>query len=85
MSAMFQSPAPCVCGSQDLHNTKTKDVCDHVKRGKDKLGLGDRVYECSECGLVLDRDHNAALNILRAGMALRRGRSIDLPLKRAAA
>lgn len=32
-----------------------------------KIGLDVRVYECSNCGLVLDRDHNAALNILRLG------------------
>jgi len=29
--------------------------------------LSDRVHHCS-CGLVLDRDHNASLNILRLGM-----------------
>src|SRR5262249_1994272 len=29
-----------------------------------KKGLSDRVHSCPECGLVLDRDHNAALNIL---------------------
>jgi hypothetical protein len=26
-----------------------------------------RIYECSNCGLILDRDHNAALNILKLG------------------
>jgi len=32
--------------------------------------LSDRVHACSSCGLVLDRDHNAAINILnRAGTA----------------
>lgn len=29
--------------------------------------LFDRVHNCSCCGLVLDRDHNAALNILALG------------------
>lgn len=28
-------------------------------------GLGVRVHSCPDCGLILDRDHNAALNILR--------------------
>lgn len=30
-----------------------------------RKGLSDRVHNCPICGLVLDRDHNAALNILR--------------------
>lgn len=33
-----------------------------------KKGLRDRIHECS-CGLVLDRDENAAINILRRGLA----------------
>ena len=27
-----------------------------------------RVHDCSSCGLILDRDHNAAINILRLGI-----------------
>ena len=30
-----------------------------------RKGLADRVHSCPGCGLVMDRDHNAALNILR--------------------
>ena len=30
-----------------------------------RKGLADRVHSCPECGLVLDRDNNAAINILR--------------------
>ena len=30
--------------------------------------LADRVHNCSECGLSLDRDWNAAINILRLGL-----------------
>jgi putative transposase len=33
-----------------------------------KKELKDRVHSC-ECGLVLDRDENAAINILRRGLA----------------
>jgi putative transposase len=31
-------------------------------------GLGVRVHECPHCGLVLDRDQNAAINILSRGL-----------------
>ena len=31
---------------------------------KAKLSLADRVYQCGNCGLVMDRDVNAARNLL---------------------
>ena len=33
-----------------------------------KLALSDRVLHCPNCGLVIDRDYNASLNILRDGV-----------------
>ncbi|MCA6529935.1 MAG: transposase, partial [Pseudanabaena sp. M125S2SP2A07QC] len=30
--------------------------------------LSERTHQCSHCGTVLDRDHNAALNILAIGL-----------------
>lgn len=33
-----------------------------------KKGLAQRVHSCPDCGLTLDRDHNAAINILRLGV-----------------
>jgi putative transposase len=30
--------------------------------------LGVRLHRCESCGLTLDRDHNAAINILRLGL-----------------
>lgn len=30
--------------------------------------LGVRIHDCPHCGLVLDRDHNAAINILALGL-----------------
>ena len=34
---------------------------------RQKLALADRTYTCPCCGLVVDRDLNASLNILRLG------------------
>ena len=35
-----------------------------------KKKVDDRIHECSICGLKLDRDHNAAINVLRLGQGL---------------
>ncbi|MFS8795995.1 transposase [Synechococcus sp. R70.1] len=35
-----------------------------------KKTLSTRTHRCPRCGLVLCRDHNAALNILRRGLEL---------------
>ena len=37
-----------------------------------KKSLSDRIHECPFCGLVMDRDHNSALNILARGREIRR-------------
>jgi len=37
--------------------------------------LSNRVHECPYCGLRMDRDHNAALNILARGREIRREQS----------
>jgi len=34
-----------------------------------KMPLSERTYECTDCGMVMDRDVNAAINILHVGMA----------------
>ena len=39
--------------------TKTCSGCGH----KQKMGLKDRIFKCAACGLELDRDYNASLNI----------------------
>ena len=46
-------------------SSKTCSKCGYIK---DNLKLNDRVYECKECGLVIDRDYNASLNIRSVGM-----------------
>ena len=47
-------------------SSKTCSKCGRVKA---KLPLAERVYRCDGCGLVMDRDLNAAVNILVAGSA----------------
>lgn len=37
---------------------------------REKKVLSERVHNCKQCGLVLDRDHNAALNILALGQGV---------------
>ena len=41
-------------------SSKTCSKCGALKKD---LTLRDRVYECPECGLTLDRDLNAAINL----------------------
>jgi putative transposase len=41
-------------------SSKTCSVCGHIKQD---LTLADRTYVCSNCGLVIDRDLNAATNL----------------------
>ena len=47
-------------------SSKTCSNCGTVKA---KLSLSERVYHCEKCGLVIDRDVNAAINIRVAGSA----------------
>jgi len=46
------------------HTTQACSVCGRIVA----KGLSVRVHECPECGLVLDRDVNAARNILRVAL-----------------
>ncbi|NJL56889.1 transposase [bacterium] len=45
-------------------SSKTCSCCGVVKT---ELNLQVRVFVCDSCGVVLARDHNAALNIKRVG------------------
>lgn len=47
--------------------SKTCSSCGAVNK---ELKLSDRTWVCKECGVLHDRDYNAAKNILRAGQAL---------------
>ncbi len=45
----------------------TSKMCSQCGELVDKT-LSDRIHTCPNCGLVLDRDENAALNILQRGL-----------------
>jgi putative transposase len=47
-------------------SSKTCSACGHVR---DVMPLKVRTWTCPVCGVVHDRDHNAAINILAAGRA----------------
>lgn len=42
-------------------SSKTCCKCGHIKKD---LKLNDRIYTCTECGNIMDRDYNAALNLM---------------------
>ena len=42
-------------------SSKTCSKCGHINKN---LTLSDRIYICPECGMKLDRDANAAINLL---------------------
>lgn len=49
------------------YTTQTCNACGVIAGPKGRAGLNKRVWQC-ECGVVHDRDVNAALNIRRAGL-----------------
>ncbi len=50
-----------------VNPSNTSQICSGCGQTVSK-NLSERVHRCSFCGLTLDRDHNAALNILRLGL-----------------
>ena len=48
-------------------SSKTCSNCGCVKK---ELKLSDRTYHCTECGFTIDRDLNASINILKAGLKM---------------
>jgi len=60
-------------------------LCSGCGTIKDMLPLNERVYDCDACGLSLDRDENAAINLRRLGLAgLPVDRRKDTPVERKA-
>ena len=44
-------------------SSKTCSCCGEIKKD---LKLSDRIYKCSNCGLEIDRDYNASINLEKA-------------------
>jgi len=61
----------CLLYGKELHiinerdTTKTCHCCGHLQ----KMPLWKRVYRCENCGLVMDRDDNSAVNIYQRFLA----------------
>jgi putative transposase len=48
-------------------SSKTCSGCGHKRA---ELSLVERVFSCSQCGVALDRDLNAAINLLKEGLRI---------------
>lgn len=53
-----------VFGVDPRYTSQKCSGCGHMV----KKSLSERTHRCSECGLVVDRDYNASINILRLGL-----------------
>jgi putative transposase len=50
--------------------TQECSSCHNIKQGEERLALNDRIYRCNICGLTIDRDINASINILHRATTL---------------
>jgi putative transposase len=48
----------------------TSKTCSGCSTVKENLTLQDRQYHCDACGIAMDRDQNAVINIKRLGTSL---------------
>ncbi len=51
----------------DRYEATTK-ICSQCGNKKEDIKLSDRTYKCEVCGLIIDRDLNSAINILKIGL-----------------
>jgi putative transposase len=54
-------------------------TCSHCETAKAKLSLSERVFACDRCGLVLDRDVNAARNLAKLALRHAQAEGISNP------
>ncbi len=60
-------------------SSKKCSGCGHVK---EKLSLSEREFICEECGLVIDRDTNAAINILAEALFIELNKRFNTDIAR---
>ena len=51
-------------------NYPSSKTCSNCGKPKKDLGLGERTYRCRSCGMSLDRDLNASINLRNEGMRI---------------
>ena len=56
------------------NTSKICSVCGHIQ----SMPLSQRTYNCPECGNVMDRDHNASINILQIGQELSESTPVEM-------
>ncbi|HMA37659.1 MAG TPA: transposase [Chloroflexia bacterium] len=61
------------------YTSQTCSSCGNRLPPDKRLGLSERVFDCPCCGLHLDRDLNAALNILALGLQRIGTQSVEAP------
>ena len=60
-----ESAGICVIMVDPRHTSQKCSRCGNIKHD---LKLSDRIYHCNICDLTIDRDLNAAINVLNEGM-----------------
>ena len=56
------------------NTSKICSACGYIK----DISLSKRIYDCPECNLLLDRDYNAAINILNRAGTARMSTSVEM-------
>lgn len=57
-------------------SSKTCSRCGNIE---EELLLSERTYHCECCGLEIDRDYNASINILRKGLEILKEQGRNYP------
>ena len=58
---------------------KTSQICSACLQECPHKELDERIHLCIHCGVVRDRDTNAAINILRLGRSQQRAIPVEAP------